>query len=45
MGGFLQALVSGYGGVRIYSESFEIYNSVLPENTKRLLIKGNTNYT
>lgn len=40
MGGFMQALVFGYGGMSIYLDRLEILNPQLPPNTTELRINS-----
>ncbi|XP_058818372.1 protein-glucosylgalactosylhydroxylysine glucosidase-like [Topomyia yanbarensis] len=39
-GGFLQAVIYGFGGVRIFLDSLQIDNSKLPPNATKFIIKG-----
>nr|XP_029728045.1 protein-glucosylgalactosylhydroxylysine glucosidase-like [Aedes albopictus] len=39
-GGFLQAVINGFGGVRLFLDRLEIQKPKLPTGTKRLTIKG-----
>jgi trehalose/maltose hydrolase-like predicted phosphorylase len=41
-GGFLQAIINGYGGVRLHNDTLIIRNSLLPPSTTKLLFKGIT---
>jgi len=40
MGGFLQSIMSGYGGYRLFPERIDIKSPRLPPNTDQLRIKG-----
>lgn len=39
-GGFLQAILNGYAGIRMFIDRFEIRNPRLPSNTDKLSISG-----
>ncbi|XP_062547109.1 protein-glucosylgalactosylhydroxylysine glucosidase-like isoform X2 [Armigeres subalbatus] len=39
-GGFLQAVINGFGGVRLFLDRMEIRETKLPTSTKRFKIKG-----
>ncbi|XP_065085591.1 protein-glucosylgalactosylhydroxylysine glucosidase-like [Ochlerotatus camptorhynchus] len=39
-GGFLQAVINGFGGVRLFLDRMEIGNSQLPPETTQLEVKG-----
>lgn len=39
-GGFLQAIINGYAGIRIYIDRLEINNSRVPANAELLSING-----
>lgn len=40
-GGFLQLILNGYGGIRLYSDHMAISRTLLPPNTTKLTINGN----
>lgn len=42
-GGFLQLIMNGYGGIRLFSDRMSIRNTLLPPNTTRLTINGKLN--
>ncbi|KAJ6648423.1 Protein-glucosylgalactosylhydroxylysine glucosidase, partial [Pseudolycoriella hygida] len=39
-GGFLQLMLNGYGGIRLYSDRMTISGTLLPPNTTKLTING-----
>lgn len=40
-GGFLQAILNGYAGIRMYIDRMEIKNPRMPHETDKLSISGN----
>lgn len=39
-GGFLQAILNGYAGIKMFIDRFEIRNPRLPHHTDKLFVSG-----